>query len=65
MKTMTLLLIAMLPLYGCTTESAQRLTYNTLQNAKQQECFKQLKMECPPSESYDDYKRKRDGWEQK
>jgi hypothetical protein len=44
---------------GCSSESAKRTAYETLQNVRQQECLKNLSAECEKRESYEDYERKR------
>ena len=44
---------------GCSSESAKRVAYETMQNARQQECLKNLSSDCPKRESYEDYQRKR------
>ena len=50
----TALLIA-----ACGTESAQRATFETLQNLRQQECEKNRDADCLKRENYDDYQRQR------
>jgi uncharacterized protein YceK len=44
---------------GCSSESAKRTAYETLQNVRQQECLKNLSSDCEKRESYEDYQRKR------
>jgi len=44
---------------GCSTGSAKRTTYETLQNIRQQECLKTPSADCEKREYYDDYERKR------
>jgi len=44
---------------GCSGESAKRLSFESLQGLREQECSKDFTGNCPPRESYDDYQRKR------
>lgn len=44
---------------GCSSESAKRTAYETLQNVRQQKCLKNLSSDCEKRESYEDYERKR------
>jgi hypothetical protein len=44
---------------GCSTDTAKRTSYETLQNARQQECLKSLSSDCEKRESYEDYEHKR------
>lgn len=44
---------------GCSSESAKRTAYETLQNVHRQECLKNLSSDCEKRESYEDYERKR------
>ena len=44
---------------GCSSETAKRTTYETLQNVHQRECLKNPSAECEKREYYDDYERKR------
>lgn len=44
---------------GCSSESAKRTAYETLQNVRRQECLKNLSSDCEKRESYEDYERKR------
>lgn len=44
---------------GCSSESAKRTAYETLQNVRQQECMKNPSADCGKRDSYDDYQRKR------
>jgi len=44
---------------GCGTDTAKRTAYETLQNARQQECLKNPSLSCEKRESYEDYERKR------
>jgi hypothetical protein len=44
---------------ACTTESAKRATFETLQNVRQQECEKNRDPDCQKRESYDEYQRQR------
>ncbi len=46
---------------GCSTETAKRTAYETLQNVREQECLKNPAMDCGKRDSYDDYRRKRKG----
>ncbi len=44
---------------ACGTESAQRATFETLQNLRQQECEKNRDADCQKRENYDEYQRQR------
>ncbi|MBI5430012.1 MAG: hypothetical protein HY938_06080 [Nitrosomonadales bacterium] len=44
---------------GCSSDTARRTTYETLQNVRQQECLKTPSSDCGKRESYEDYQRKR------
>jgi hypothetical protein len=50
---------------GCSSDSAQRAAYETLQNVGQQDCRKNPSADCPKRESYDDYQRKRKEFDSK
>jgi hypothetical protein len=52
-------LVAIVFAYGCSSETAKRTAYETLQNVREQECLTNPAMECGKRESYDDYQRKR------
>jgi len=55
----TLLLAIIVLTSGCSSETAKRTAYETMQNVHQQECLKNPSMKCEKRESYEDYKRKR------
>ena len=44
---------------GCSSDTAKRTAYETMQNVRQQECMKNPSLSCEKRESYDDYERKR------
>lgn len=44
---------------GCSSDTAKRTAYETLQNVRQQECLKNPSLDCEKRESYEDYERKR------
>ena len=44
---------------GCSSDTAKRTAYETLQNVHQQECLKNPSLDCEKRESYEDYERKR------
>jgi hypothetical protein len=44
---------------GCSSESAKRTAYETLQNVREQECLKNPSSDCGKRDSYEDYQRKR------
>lgn len=45
---------------GCSTDTAKRTAYETLQNVHQQECLNNPSASnCEKRESYDDYQRRR------
>ena len=54
---LSLLAVFLLP--ACTSGSAQRAAYETVQSIHQQNCLKDQAGECLKRESYDDYQRKR------
>jgi len=51
--------LAIAALQGCSSESAKRTAFETLQNMREQQCERDLSGRCPPRESYADYQRKR------
>lgn len=53
------ILAGLLLVSGCSTETAKRTAYETLQNKQQQECLKTPGADCSRHDSYDDYQRKR------
>ena len=44
---------------GCSSETAKRTAYETMQNVRQQECRKNLSPDCDKRDSYEDYERER------
>jgi uncharacterized protein YgiB involved in biofilm formation len=64
---LVLSLAAIFFLPGCSSDSAQRTAYETLQNVGQQDCRKSpsADAECPKRESFDDFQRKRKELESK
>ncbi|MEO8331942.1 MAG: hypothetical protein ABI479_05875 [Gallionella sp.] len=44
---------------GCSSDTAKRTAYETLQNVRQQECMKNLSSDCEKRDSYDIYQRNR------
>ena len=63
-KASPVLMLAMtLLLHGCSSESAKRTAFETLQNLHEQQCAQDLSGKCPQRESYDDYQRKRESAE--
>jgi len=44
---------------GCSSETAKRTAYETLQNLHEQECMKNPALDCDKRESYEEYERKR------
>jgi len=44
---------------GCSSDTAKRTAYETMQNVRQRECMKNLSPDCDKRESYDNYERKR------
>jgi len=44
---------------GCSSETAKRTAYETLQNLYEQECMKNPALDCEKRESYEEYERKR------
>jgi len=60
MKPLALLAtLAIAILQGCSSESAKRTAFETLQNMREQQCARDLSGRCPPRESYADYQRNR------
>ncbi len=58
------LLATLLPeVCACTTESWKRTGYETLQNIHQQQCEKNLSMECEERKSYEAYRREVEDYE--
>ncbi len=52
-------------LSGCSSETAKRTTYETLQNVREQECLKNPSASnCGKRDSYEDYERQRKTLEQ-
>lgn len=51
-----LLSIVLVMLTACSRQAA----YEMLHERERQECLKQGRSDCPPAESYDKYKQKRD-----
>ncbi len=51
------LLAVLSAVYGCSADSAKRITYETLQNIQQQQCLKAQGLDCDKRQSYDDYQR--------
>jgi hypothetical protein len=44
---------------GCSSDTAKRTAYETLQNIHEQECLNNPSLKCEKREYYDDYERKR------
>jgi hypothetical protein len=59
LRVLCLALIALAS--GCSSDTAKRTAYETLQNVRQQECLKNMSPDCEKREYYDDYERKRKG----
>jgi hypothetical protein len=58
LKTRVLLVAGVILMASaCSTESAKRTGYETLQNMREQECQKDLTSECEKRESYEAYQR--------
>jgi len=54
-----LCLVAISLVSGCSSDTAKRTAYETLQNVREQECLKNPSADCGKRGSYDDYQRKR------
>jgi len=56
-----IILAIMVLIAGCSSETAKRTAYETLQNVHEQECLKNpdSSSECSKRESYEDYQRQR------
>ena len=65
MNPLKALLLAMLvpAVCACSTESWKRTGYETLQNINQQQCEKNLSMECDERTSYEAYRREVEDYE--
>ena len=65
MNPLKALLLAMLipAVCACSTESWKRTGYETLQNIHQQQCEKNLSMECGERKSYEAYRREVEDYE--
>lgn len=50
-----LIALSIIVFCGCSSESLNRIGYETLQNVEEQQCQKDLTSECPERESYDNY----------
>ncbi|MCG6934177.1 MAG: hypothetical protein LJE57_11110 [Gallionella sp.] len=60
-----LLFMATIPvLSGCSSEAVKRAAYETMQNAREQECLKNPAMDCGKRGNYEDYQRQRKELEQ-
>ena len=59
-----LCLAAIVLVSGCSSESAKRTAYGTLQNVHEQECLKNPSADCRKRDSYEDYERQRKALEQ-
>ena len=58
--SLAMLCLAMIALVsGCSSETAKRTAYETLQNVHEQECLKNPAMECGKRDNYEDYQRQR------
>ena len=44
---------------GCSSDTAKRTAYETLQNVHEQECLKNPSADCRKRDSYEDYERQR------
>jgi len=44
---------------GCSSETAKRTTYETLQNIREQECMKNPSSDCGRRDTYDQYQKQR------
>jgi hypothetical protein len=55
----TLTAVIIVSIQGCSSETAKRMAFETLQNMREQECTRDLSGKCPARESYADYQRKR------
>ena len=46
---------------GCSSDTARRTAYETMQNVRQRECLENPSMECGKRDTYDAYERQRKG----
>ena len=54
-----ILLVLILGALGCSSETLKRTAYETLQNVRQQDCYKQPSIECEKRDSMEVYEDKR------
>ena len=59
-----LLLATITAVSGCSSETAKRTAYETMQNVREQECLKNPAMDCGKRGSYEEYQRQRKELEQ-
>lgn len=52
-----LCLTALLAVSGCSTDSAKRIAYDSLQNYSQLRCQKMPSADCPKGETYEEYQK--------
>ena len=60
MRTLIVFAVLLALLQACSADTAKRLTYESVQTMRQQECNKDLTTPCPPRQSYNDYQTKRE-----
>ena len=58
-RLVALLVVVIVMVSACSTNSSKRLAYETLQNVREQECQKDRSSDCQSRESYDAYQTKR------
>lgn len=60
MKIVLTSIILVLLTASCSSNQAKEAVYNMMHDKQRQDCLQQRNKECPRSESYNDYKQKRD-----
>lgn len=57
--TAILTAVIIVSIQSCSSETAKRMAFETLQNMRELQCARDLSGKCPARESYADYQRKR------
>ena len=54
------IVLFVLALSACSSDTVKRTNYETLKNIAHQQCVRELGSDCPEDEKYDDYQKRRD-----
>lgn len=54
-----LLVVSLVLIQACSKEAWQRTGYATMQNMQEQQCEKELSVDCPDPVPYEDYQQQR------